>query len=101
MRWQVSLAGAPPTDFVGKTNYVVALLLNPWVISGIVATFFSGVSWMLTMTKFEISYAYPFISLNYILVLGAGFLVFNETISTVKIVGSTLVVLGIIIISKG
>lgn len=101
MRWQVTEAGALPTDMPGKVRYMVALLLNPWVISGIVATFLAGVSWLLAMTKFEISYAYPFVSLNYILVLAAGFLLFQESLSFTKIAGSALVILGIIVITRG
>lgn len=101
MRWQVTEAGALPSDMAAKLIYIVTLLLNPWVLSGILATFLAGVSWMLTMTKFEISYAYPFVSLNYLLVLAAGFMLFNETISMAKILGSVLVILGIIVISKG
>ena len=53
------------------------------------------------MTKFEISYAYPFVSLNYILVLAAGFLLFQETMSITKLAGSALVILGIIVIARG
>ena len=53
------------------------------------------------MTKFEISYAYPFVSLNYIFVLMAGFLIFNESVSMEKVIGSALVILGIIVLAKG
>ncbi len=101
MRWRVTEAGALPADMVDKVHYIVALLLNPWVISGIVATFLAGISWMLAMTKFEISYAYPFVSLNYLLVLAAGFLLFQESLSITKLAGSALVILGIIVIAKG
>ncbi|PZP68138.1 MAG: hypothetical protein DI604_19960 [Delftia acidovorans] len=101
MRWQVSSAGPLPIDMSGKIAYVAHLLINPWVLSGIIATFFAGVSWMLAMTKFEISYAYPFVSLNYIFVLMAGFLIFNESVSMEKVIGSALVILGIIVLAKG
>ena len=101
MRWQVSVAGPLPLNLSDKVGYVIDLLLNPWVMSGIVATFLAGVSWMLVMTKFEISYAYPFVSLNYILVLAAGILLFQETMSITKLAGCALVIIGIIVISKG
>lgn len=101
MRWQVTAAGPLPVDTSGKVGYILNLMLSPWVLSGIVATFLAGVSWMMAMTKFEISYAYPFVSLNYILVLAAGFLLFNEAISVTKLAGIALVILGIIVIAKG
>lgn len=101
MRWQVGLAGDVPIDSVEKARFIGVLLLNPWVISGIAATFLSGVSWMLAMTRFEISYAYPFISLNYVIVFVASIILFNESISPAKLIGTLLVILGIVVISKG
>lgn len=101
MRWQVMAAGPLPVDTSGKASYVINLLFTPWVLSGIVATFLAGVSWMLAMTKFEISYAYPFVSLNYILVLVAAFFLFNETLSVTKLIGSALVVVGVVVVSRG
>ena len=56
---------------------------------------------MLAMTRFEIGYAYPFISLNYLLVMAAGFLVFNESFTMTKIVGTAFVIVGIVIVSRG
>ena len=101
MRWQVSAAGEIPPDGPGKMRFIATLLINPWVMSGIVATFLAGVSWMLAMTRFEISYAYPFVSLNYVIVLTASILLFNESLSLPKIVGTVLVIAGIVVISKG
>jgi len=101
MRWQVSAAGESPPDGPGKMRFIATLLINPWVMSGIVATFLAGVSWMLAMTRFEISYAYPFVSLNYVIVLTASILLFNESLSLPKIVGTVLVIAGIVVISKG
>lgn len=100
MRWQVSQAGPLPLDSMGKVNFVIHLFMNPWVISGLIATFCSGVSWMLAMSKFEISYAYPWIGLNFVLMLFFGVLLFDELLSTPKILGTLLVVLGILIISR-
>lgn len=100
MRWQVGLAGPLPDGLLNKTVFLGTLLLNPWVLSGIVATFLGGVSWMLVMTRFEISYAYPFVSLSYILVLVAGVLLFNESFSVLKAVGTLVVVGGLIIIAR-
>jgi|WetSurSiteA1Bulk_404760.scaffolds.fasta_scaffold00392_9 drug/metabolite transporter (DMT)-like permease len=101
MRWQVSLAGQLPYDTLGKIRFIVELLLNPWVLSGIISTFFAGVSWMLAMTRFEISYAFPFVSLNYILILIASVFLFNELFTITKFVGSLLVIIGIIVIARG
>jgi len=97
MRWQVSAAGDLPSDFLGKARFVGILLVNPWVLSGIFSTLLAGVSWMLAMTRFEVSYAYPFVGLSFILVMVLSGLIFGESIGAYKIVGTILVVAGVIV----
>lgn len=101
MRWQVTAAGQLPDDITGKVRFVLILLLNPWVITGVISTFLAGVSWMLAMTRFEISYAFPFVSLNYVLILAASVFLFNESFSVTKILGSLIIIVGIVVIAKG
>lgn len=100
MRWQVSLAGDLPLDWIGKAKFVGMLFLNPWIISSIVATLLAGISWMLTMTKFEISYAYPWVGLNFVLMLLFGVLLFAESFNLAKLMGTVLVITGIILIAR-
>lgn len=101
MRWQVARAGQLPSEFVGKAWFVAALLTKPWVLSALAATFGAGISWMLAMTKFELSYAYPFIALNYILVVVAAAVLFGEEMTIPRLLGTLLVVVGITVIARG
>lgn len=101
IRWQVSHAGPLPADFAGKFIFIGRLFFNPWVLTSILATLLSGISWMLAMSRFEISYAYPWISFNFVLVLVFGVLLFGETLSPWKIIGTLFVVIGLAIMSRG
>ncbi len=53
------------------------------------------------MTRFEISYAFPFVSLNYVLILIASIFIFNEPFTASKLLGSMFIITGILIIAKG
>lgn len=101
MRWQVALAGPVPAELMGKMYFVMHLFLNPWVISSIFATLFSGISWMLAVSRFEIGYAYPWISLNFVLMLIFGVFLFGESFSLAKLLGTCLVVAGIAVLARG
>jgi multidrug transporter EmrE-like cation transporter len=101
MRWKVSNAGLLPENYLDKLFYIFKIFTNPWIASSILATLFAGISWMLAMTKFEISYAYPWISLNFILMLLFGWLLFDEIMNINKLIGTSLVIFGVIIIAKG
>ncbi len=101
LKWQVSAAGALPAAQPDKLLFLLRLLINPWVISAFIAAFIAALSWMAAMTKFEISYAYPFISLSFILVLVLSGILFNEAITVYKIIGLALIVAGIFVGSRG
>jgi len=69
LKWQVNLSGEFPTEVTEKVFFVLRLLLNTWIISAFAAAFFAAVCWMAAMTKFELSYAYLFMSLSFVSVL--------------------------------
>ena len=100
MRWQVSRAGDLPVDFMGKVQFIAQLFLNPWVFSSILATLFAGISWMLVMSRFEISYAYPWVGLNFVLMLVFGVFLFNESFNFIKLLGTLLIIAGIVVIAR-
>lgn len=101
IRWQVSLAGAPPGSLDGKLLFVFELFFNPWVLSGLLSTFLAGVSWMLVLTRFEMSYAYPWVAINFPLILLSGIFWFGESISLGKVIGTLLIFVGIVLIARG
>jgi len=100
MRWQVQHAGALPSDVAGKAHFVAALLINPWLLSGIFATFVAGIFWMLALTKFEVTYAYPFTSIIYPAVMLAGFLIFSDDLSPGRICGTAVIMTGVCIVAR-
>ena len=101
IKWQVHLSGSFPLDNIAKVQYIIKLLLNPWVISSFVCAFLASLSWMAAMTKLPLSYAYPFMSLSFILVVLLSAVFFKESITINKSLGLAFIVLGIIIGSKG
>lgn len=101
MRWQVAAAGSLPADADGKFQFVFALLLQPWVMSAIAASFLAGISWMLAMSRFELSYAFPFMGLNFVLILFASVILFGEALTISKLIGTLLVMAGIVVLARG
>lgn len=67
------------------------------------AMFCYGVSiviWMVVLSKVEVSYAYPFLSIGYVLSAIAGYAFFSETISPVRVAGIIVICIGVILISR-
>lgn len=84
-----------------KLQFLLKCLLNPWIASTYVAAFLASLSWMVAMTKLPLSYAYPFTSLAFVFVLVASAILFQETLSVPKLLGTGLIVAGIVVASQG
>ncbi len=68
-KWRVDVAGAFPSGSGERLDYVVRLFLDPWVISVFVTALLASLTWALALTRFELSFAYPFMALSFVLVL--------------------------------
>jgi multidrug transporter EmrE-like cation transporter len=97
IKWQVLQAGALPDGLAAKAPFVLRLLLNPWIISALLAAFLAAVCWIGAMTRLELSQAYPFMALNFILVTLLAAWFFSEPITLPKLTGLGLIVLGLIV----
>jgi multidrug transporter EmrE-like cation transporter len=60
----------------------------------------SMVSWMVVLSKVEVSFAYAFLSLGFVLVTILGALFLREHISIQRIVGICVVCCGIILVAR-
>jgi multidrug transporter EmrE-like cation transporter len=56
---------------------------------------------MLAVSRLELSKAYPFMALNFLIVCIVAVPLFGETLTTAKVVGLTTVVVGLLILSQG
>jgi len=75
-----------------------ALITNAYVVFGAALYGTSFVLWLYVLSKVKVSYAYPFISLSYVLVAVWGFFLLSEKISFGAWIGIGLVVIGVVLI---
>jgi multidrug transporter EmrE-like cation transporter len=102
IKWQMSAFSFNDYEtWQDKFILAFSMLLNPYIIIALILTLLAGVTWMIAMTKFEISYAYPFTLLGLVLVTIFSVVFFGESISVYKIGGIALIILGVVVISKG
>jgi multidrug transporter EmrE-like cation transporter len=101
VKWQVAKAGALPTAWLRKIPFMLDLILNPWIISAMAAGFGALLCWLAAMTKFDLSYAYPFMSLAFVLVLILSAVLFHEAVTAPKVLGVALIMAGIVVASRG
>lgn len=76
------------------------IFLSPLVIIGILLYFFGVFFWLYALSKVELSFAFPFVSLSYVLVVFLSWFILGESISYLRWTGVFVICLGVFLISK-
>ncbi len=71
------------------------------VIMGFGLVFGGALFWLGVIARVNLSFAYPLLALNYVLIMIPSRLLLNETITPHKLVGAVIVVIGVIVITWG
>jgi drug/metabolite transporter (DMT)-like permease len=79
-------------------SLALAAGLNVWVLAGLLVFAVSAVAWLLTLSRVPLSLAYPFNALGYLGILGASAVVLHERVNAATVIGSVMVVCGLIIV---
>jgi len=100
LKWRINYFGVLPDNIHEKSMFFLKLVMDPFIISGFFSAIIASVFWIAAMTKFDVSFAYPFMSAAFIFVLILSVVFFKEPLTWHKIVGLFFIVLGIIITSN-
>lgn len=101
IKWRMSLAGELPVEFIPKISFLVMKLFDPWIITGLAGAMIAALAWMAAMTKLDLSHAYPFVSVTFPVVVILSGLFFKEPVGLYKIAGALMIVVGVIVGSRG
>jgi len=94
-------AMGPLTLSLGKLGEVLWRIgTNPYVIAGLAIYVTGTVFWLVALSRVDLSYAYPFASLSYVVMLAAAWLLFKEDLSPMRLAGTAVVFLGVLLISR-
>lgn len=77
------------------------VLFNPWVFAGLVTFVISMASHLFVLSRVELSFAYPFLSLAYVAVAVAAWFFFSENLNGFRILGIALICVGTVLIAHG
>ncbi len=79
---------------------IPGILLNMFVMGGLLVMVISMASHLLVLSKVDISYAYPFLGLSFVLVTAWGYFILSEPMSAYKLIGVSLIVCGVALVAK-
>jgi multidrug transporter EmrE-like cation transporter len=76
------------------------IVLRPGILGGLACYGISVVLWIYILSRAEVSFAYPFLGLGFVLVTLAAWLLLGETLTLHRLAGTSLVTLGVIVLAS-
>jgi drug/metabolite transporter (DMT)-like permease len=101
LKMGMSNMGAMTFSLPNLGNLLWRLATNPLVVGGLMIYVCGTLFWLLALSRVDLSFAYPFASLSYVLMLLASWLLLNEHISLMRLAGSFVIIIGVVLISRG
>ena len=86
-------AGAP-------LGIVQAVLLSPGVVGGLVLYGLGTLLWLAVLARAELSQAYPFVGLSFVLTAGMGYFLFADALTPGRMIGIALIVAGVVLVGR-
>ena len=102
LKWRIMKLNwsMPSTGLWDMVVSYTKFLLDPFILSGFISAFVASVFWSMAMTKFEITQAYPFMSLAPAIVFLLGVWLLNEQFTWGKVIGLVLIIVGVVVTVK-
>jgi multidrug transporter EmrE-like cation transporter len=79
---------------------LLAVVASPYILAGMTCYILSVAVWLLVLSRVDVSYAYPLLSIGYIVIAFAGWLFFDESIGITRWIGIIVICLGVWLITR-
>jgi multidrug transporter EmrE-like cation transporter len=77
------------------------IIKSPTVLVGLFLYVISAALWLIIISAVDLSFAYPFIGLTYVLVLLVSKFILKEDVNPIRWIGTAIITVGVIVISRG
>lgn len=95
LKWGVRMGG----KLEGLDMRLLQTLFTPWVLLGLALYAISSLFWLISLSRADLSYVYPFVSLNFAFIVLFSHLLFGDPIGALRLLGVFLICLGVILVS--
>lgn len=73
---------------------------NPPIITGLCMYVFSVAVWLLVLSRVQVSYAYPMLSIGYVVNALAANYLFGEPLSSMRVLGIFIIIAGVYLVAQ-
>jgi len=98
---QVSLKKGMLLSGSADLNFnLIKVIFTPYIFLGLVLYAIAMFLWLSILSRVELSYAYPMLSLSYAFIILASWLIFKEHISFLRLMGVFFICLGVMMVGR-
>lgn len=83
----------------GLNRALLATMVKPFVLLGLFCYGLSSISWLIVLSRTELSYAYPMVALGYVLVFFLSWWFFDDKVTWVRVAGLVLICSGVVLVA--
>lgn len=95
---QIGKISLLPLDFNNLILILIKLITNPLIILGLAVFGLSAFLWIVVLSREDLTFAYPFWAIQFVLVLTIGWLLLGESLTFGKILSSIFIITGLLIL---
>ncbi|MBB4020655.1 MAG: transporter [Confluentimicrobium sp.] len=81
-------------------NLLMGAVTNPFIVLGLVTMTISMGTHLMSLSRFDVSFAFPFLSIAYVIVAAWGHFVMGETVNLTRMIGIGTIILGTVILAR-
>jgi drug/metabolite transporter (DMT)-like permease len=85
---------------MAMAKFLLKAFTSPLILLGVAFYAISAVIWIIILSKVDLSFAYPMLSIGYVLVLIISWAFLGESINVIKVLGIIFICLGIVFIFR-
>ena len=85
---------------VGVYESLLVAIFSPLIWLGLIIYVISVALWLWVLSKVDLSVAYPFVGVSFLVTMAFGAFLLNENISPTRIAGTLLIAFGCVLVGK-
>lgn len=79
---------------------ILTVLLHPWIVVGLLLYGGAALVWLLVLSRVEVSLAYPFVGLGFVVTMFLASAFLGEAVSAGRVAGTLMIAAGIVVLAR-
>ena len=102
LKFGMNKIGTISLNSAGELGHLfLSIFKSPLVIIGLFCYVISAAIWLVVLSAVDLSFAYPFIGLTYVLILVVSKFILKEDVNPIRWAGAAIITVGVIVMSRG